>query len=53
MGIPNRIVCNGLLVACGLGLVREFFSSNTSFIVGLILVAIVAWLYKDHVRDLF
>jgi uncharacterized membrane protein YdcZ (DUF606 family) len=32
---------------------EKLFSSNTSFIVGLILVAVVAWLEKDHVRDLF
>lgn len=32
---------------------EQYFTSNGSFIVGLILVAIVAWLQKDHVRDLF
>jgi hypothetical protein len=32
---------------------EQYFSTNGSFIVGLILVAIVAWLQKDHVRDLF
>jgi uncharacterized membrane protein YdcZ (DUF606 family) len=32
---------------------EQYFSTNGSFIVGLILVGIVAWLNKDHVRDLF
>jgi hypothetical protein len=32
---------------------EQYFSTNGSFIVGLILVGIVAWLQKDHVRDLF
>ena len=32
---------------------EQYFSTNGSFIVGLILVGIVAWLHKDHVRDLF
>jgi len=32
---------------------EQYFSTNGSFIVGLILVGIVAWLYKDHVKDLF
>ena len=32
---------------------EQYFTSNGSFIVGLILVAIVAWLQKDNVRDLF
>ncbi len=32
---------------------EQYFTSNGSFIVGLILVGIVAWLQKDHVRDLF
>ena len=30
-----------------------YFTSNGSFIIGLILVGIVAYLNKDHVRDLF
>jgi hypothetical protein len=30
-----------------------YFSSNGSFIVGLALVGVVAWLNKEHVRDLF
>jgi uncharacterized membrane protein YdcZ (DUF606 family) len=32
---------------------EQYFSTNGSFIMGLILVGIVAWLNKDHVRDLF
>jgi uncharacterized membrane protein YdcZ (DUF606 family) len=32
---------------------EQYFTTNGSFIVGLILVGIVAWLEKDHVRDLF
>ncbi len=32
---------------------EQYFSTNGSFIVGLILVGVVAWLQKDHVRDLF
>jgi hypothetical protein len=30
-----------------------YFTSTGSFIIGLILVAIVAWLNKEHVKDLF
>jgi hypothetical protein len=30
-----------------------YFSSSGSFIIGLALVGIVAWLNKEHVRDLF
>jgi uncharacterized membrane protein YdcZ (DUF606 family) len=32
---------------------EQYFTTNGSFIVGLILVGVVAWLEKDHVRDLF
>ena len=32
---------------------EQFFGTNASFIVGLILVGVVAWLNKTHVRDLF
>lgn len=32
---------------------EQYFSTNASFIIGLILVGIVAWLNKDHVKDLF
>ncbi len=30
-----------------------YFSTNGSFVIGMILVGIVAWLNKDHVKDLF
>ena len=30
-----------------------YFTSNGSFIIGMILVAIVAWLHRDHVKELF
>jgi hypothetical protein len=30
-----------------------YFTSMGSFIIGLILVGIVAYLHRDHVRDLF
>ena len=30
-----------------------YFGSNGSFIIGLILVAVVGMLQRDHVRDLF
>jgi uncharacterized membrane protein YdcZ (DUF606 family) len=30
-----------------------YFSSNGSFIVGIILLGIVALLHKDHIKDLF
>lgn len=30
-----------------------YFSSNGSFVVGIILMGIVALLHKDHIKDLF
>jgi hypothetical protein len=30
-----------------------YFTTNGSFIVGIILIGIVAYLQRDHVRDLF
>jgi hypothetical protein len=32
---------------------EAYFSSTGSFIVGMILVGIVALLHKDHIKDLF
>lgn len=30
-----------------------YFTSNGSFIIGIMLVGIVAWLHRDHVKELF
>jgi hypothetical protein len=30
-----------------------YFTTTGSFIIGLVLVGIVAWLNKEHVKDLF
>ena len=32
---------------------EQYFSTNASFVVGLILVGIVAWLNKERVKELF
>jgi uncharacterized membrane protein YdcZ (DUF606 family) len=32
---------------------EQYFSTNGSFVIGLILVAVVGWLYRDHVKELF
>jgi len=30
-----------------------YFTSNGSFVIGMVLVGVVAWLHKDHVKELF
>ena len=30
-----------------------YFSTNGSFVIGLILLGAVAWLHRDHVKELF